>query len=250
MSDVILGAYHGGLGDNLQFSTLPEEFYKQHGRETYLVDGSDFRNKEIYDLVWGMNPYIKGIKEGPRNAGDLPEYTEKKRTGNWIKDWELVHGLEPVNERPKVYYEPKKFDDLAGHFLVDLSSITINHHNTGYGYDLKEVERTYQNIRTRFAKNTFLSIEFNNYVGEINKFNVNSDGISKVSSIFNYCDQLNSVDGIVCFYSGYMVLATAIQRYNPNLKILCITPPSVYNSERTQKKGIFYFDFVEYIVTE
>ena len=26
--DVILGAWNGGLGDQLQFSTLPEEFYK------------------------------------------------------------------------------------------------------------------------------------------------------------------------------------------------------------------------------
>ena len=29
MSDVYLKAWHGGLGDALQFSTLPEEFSKQ-----------------------------------------------------------------------------------------------------------------------------------------------------------------------------------------------------------------------------
>ena len=84
MSDVILGAYFGGLGDQLQFSTLPEEFYKQQGRETYLADGSNFRNKEIYDLVWGENPYIKGVVEGERTAGDLESIEVKNHTGNWI----------------------------------------------------------------------------------------------------------------------------------------------------------------------
>ena len=29
MSDVLIKAYHGGLGDCLQFSTLPEQFSKQ-----------------------------------------------------------------------------------------------------------------------------------------------------------------------------------------------------------------------------
>ena len=51
-SDVYLAAYHGGLGDSLQFSTLPEEFYKQQGRKTYVWGGATFRNQEIYDLVW------------------------------------------------------------------------------------------------------------------------------------------------------------------------------------------------------
>ena len=34
MSDVLIKAYHGGLGDCLQFSTLPEQFSKQQGRDT------------------------------------------------------------------------------------------------------------------------------------------------------------------------------------------------------------------------
>jgi hypothetical protein len=111
MSDVILKSYFGGLGDSLQFSTLPEEFYKQQGRETYIQDGANFRNKEIYDLVWGMNPYVKGIKSGQWNAGDTPEIKVENHTGNWISNWEYLHGLEPKNIRPKIYYEPKKLPE-------------------------------------------------------------------------------------------------------------------------------------------
>ena len=47
MDDVILSAWHGGLGDSLQFSTLPEEFYKQQGRDTYILENAPFRNPEI-----------------------------------------------------------------------------------------------------------------------------------------------------------------------------------------------------------
>ena len=72
MSDVYLKAWHGGLGDALQFSTLPEEFEKQQGRKTYIVADAPFRNEGIYDLVWDKNPYVHGKKFGEWNAGDLP----------------------------------------------------------------------------------------------------------------------------------------------------------------------------------
>lgn len=252
MNDVILGPYFGGLGDSLQFSTLPEEFYKQQGRETYLLDGTTFRNKEIYDLVWELNPYVKGIKGGERNAGDLPKFEPiENHTGNWISNWEHLHGLKPTNIRPKIYYNPKKIEEHQDSILVDLSSITINHNNTGYGYDLEKVESVYQNLRVEYPDKKFVQIEFENDIGEnVNKYLPQVDERIKVNSIFEYCDLINSSFGICCFYSGSMVLATAIQRFNENLKILCITSPSVYNSDRTQKLGIFYFDFVDYLVTE
>lgn len=252
MNDVILGPYFGGLGDSLQFSTLPEEFYKQQGRETYLLDGTTFRNKEIYDLVWELNPYVKGIKRGERNAGDLPKFEPiENHTGNWISNWEHLHGLKPTNIRPKIYYNPKKIEEHQDSILVDLSSITINHNNTGYGYDLEKVESVYQNLRVEYPDKKFVQIEFENDIGEnVNKYLPEVDERIKVNSIFEYCDLINSSFGICCFYSGSMVLATAIQRFNENLKILCITSPSVYNSDRTQKLGIFYFDFVDYLVTE
>ena len=60
MSDVYLKAWHGGLGDALQFSTLPEEFSKQQDRKTYIVADAPFRNEGIYDLVWDKNPYVLG----------------------------------------------------------------------------------------------------------------------------------------------------------------------------------------------
>ena len=82
------------------------------------------------------------------------------------------------------------------------------------------------------------------------KYNPEVDETIDVESIFHYCDLMNSAYGVCCFYSGGMALAAAVQRFNEDLKILCITPPSVYNSPRTQDLGIFYFDYVDYLVTE
>ena len=249
MEPVILGAYFGGLGDSLQFSTLPEEFYKQQGRETYLADGSNFRNKEIYDLVWGKNPYIKGVMEGERTAGDLESIEVKNHTGNWISNWEYLHGLEPTNIRPKIYYEPSHIDGLSDTILVDLSSVTINHADTGYGYNLEKVEKTYQEVRKNNPDKRFVGVRFTQDV-DSSKYEPKVDETIDVESIYHYCDLMNSVYGICCFYSGSMALAAAVQRFNPDLRILTITSPSVYNSSRTQDLGIFYFDYVEYLVTE
>ena len=104
MSDVLIAAYHGGLGDSLQFSTLPEEFSIQQGRDTFVWDRAFFRNPEIAQLVWGQNPYIKGVKGGKWNAGDIPEIKFENVAGNSIGSWEQLHGLEPRNKYPKIYY--------------------------------------------------------------------------------------------------------------------------------------------------
>ena len=66
MSDVYLKAWQGGLGDALQFSTLPEEFSKQQNRKTYIVADAPFRNEGIYDLVWDKIPMflVKNLVNG------------------------------------------------------------------------------------------------------------------------------------------------------------------------------------------
>ena len=136
MSDVLLGSYFGGLGDNLQFSSLPEEFSKQQGRDTYIVSETTFRNKEIYDLVWGCNPYVKGVKEGKRTAGDIPEINFVNPNGYYssITNWEYLHGLKPTNNLPKIYYKPKKIEGYEDTILVDLSSISLKHNGDTVSY--------------------------------------------------------------------------------------------------------------------
>ena len=133
MSDVYLKAWHGGLGDALQFSTLPEEFSKQQDRKTYIVADAPFRNEGIYDLVWDKNPYVHGKKFGEWNAGDLPSipyredgFLEENGTRNMISNWEKFHGLQPTNKYPKIYYEPEKDKGVKDLFIVDFTSTTVS----------------------------------------------------------------------------------------------------------------------------
>ena len=252
MSDVLIGAWHGGLGDCLQFSTLPEEFYKQQGRETYVAAESHFRNKEIYDLVWGCNPYIKGVKEGKRNAGDIPEieFTNENEFVSSIPNWEYLHGLKPTNKYPKIYYKPKKYEwRYENTILVDLSSISLRHDGNKSqfppAYDEKEVKEKYETLRRMFPEKEFAAIKFRQDLGT-NTFSVRTDSSIQVDSIFHYCDLMNSAYGIIGLYSGQSALSCAIMEYNPKLMSICIVSEAVYK-KHTKQSG-FIFDNLEYVI--
>ena len=60
MEDKILYIKYGGLGDNLQYSTLPELFVK-NGYDVYISNQSEFRNDEIKKTSMGLQSLYKGI---------------------------------------------------------------------------------------------------------------------------------------------------------------------------------------------
>ena len=243
MSDVFLKAWHGGLGDALQFSTLPEEFYKQQGRTTYIVEDAPFRNPEIYDLVWDKNPYVHGKKAGVWNAGDLAEIPyqqlcmDGKGTGNMISNWELFHGLKPVNTHPKIYYEPEIHDGFKDVFIVDYSSTTID-------YDQNELKRILEDTKKEYPDKRFLSVDFVKSVSS-NSYDINYDGYVEVESIFRYCDLIASSYGILTLSSGASHMSSAIKDYSPDLKSICVMSKKWYNYHK--ERGLFFFDNVDYV---
>ena len=243
MSDVYLKAWHGGLGDALQFSTLPEEFYKQQGRKTYIVEDAPFRNPEIYDLVWDKNPYVHGKKAGVWNAGDLAEIPyqqlcmDGKGTGNMISNWELFHGLKPVNTHPKIYYEPEIHDGFKDVFIVDYTSTTID-------YDQNELKRILEDKKKEYSDKRFLSVDFTKSVSA-NSYNIDYDGYVEVESIFRYCDLIASSYGILTLSSGASHMSSAIKDYSPDLKSICVMSKKWYNYHK--ERGLFFFDNVDYV---
>ena len=241
MSDVFLKAFHGGLGDSLQFSTLPEEFAKQQGRKTYIVPDAPFRNPEIYDLVWGKNPYVLGKKEGKWNAGDIPEIPYSNILGNTISNWEKFHGLKPVNKYPKIYYEPEKHEDIKDVFIVDFSSISID-------YDKEQLNRIFNEVKKEFPDKKFLSVSFQNTLSndKHNVYDLGFDGYIEIENIFRYCDLISSAYGILALSSGASHLSAALMEYSPNLKSICVMPKPWYNKHKD--RGMFLFDTVEYLI--
>jgi len=238
MSDVILAAFHGGLGDNLQFSTLPEEFHKQQGRDTYIWSQASFRNQEIYDLVWGHNPYVKGIKDGDWSAGDTPD-RHRVIESDCISNWEALHGLKPTNKYPKIYYEPEKISSFDNVILVDLSSISIT-------YDEEKILKLYDAVRKTHEGMVFLEVEFTNKIKGATIIEPDVTGVVEIESIFTYVDLMYSSFGVISLHSGQNHLAAAIKnQYNNDLEVYCLMDE--YEYQRQKDKSIFVFDNVNYL---
>ena len=238
MDDVILSAYHGGLGDNLQFSTLPEEFHKQQGRDTCIWSQASFRNQEIYDLVWGCNPYIKGIKDGDWSACDTPD-RHRVIESDCISNWEALHGLKPTNKYPKIYYEPEKISSFDNVILVDLSSISIT-------YDEEKILKLYDAVRKTHEGMVFLEVEFTNKIKGATIIEPDVTGVVEIESIFTYVDLMYSSFGVISLHSGQNHLAAAIKnQYNNDLEVYCLMDE--YEYQRQKDKSIFVFDNVNYL---
>ncbi len=247
MSDVYLKAWHGGLGDALQFSTLPEQFSKQQNRKTYIVADAPFRNQGIYDLVWDKNPYVLGKKFGTWNAGDLPEipyrqdgFLEENGTGNMISNWEKFHGLKPTNKYPKVYYEPEKDKGVKDLFIVDFTSTTVND-------DSKQIAKSLESIRNEYPDRKFVSVFFEDIeVKNDSSGDIKFDGYIEVENIFRYCDLISSVYGYVSVHSGGTTLSAALKEYSPELKSICILSKEWYNEHQVVDNH-FIFDNINYL---
>jgi len=248
-NEIILYAYHGGLGDNLQFSTLPEMFSKA-GKKVYIWSKAYFRNREIYDLVWGANPYILGIKDGVWNAGDTPEIGHKTINNQCIANWEILHGLEPTNIYPKIYYKPNFVPGLENTILIDVSSITRTYDQSKIDIALTEIKEKNPEKRfsfVRFARSinppAMISIAHN---GVHRKYTAAAEESIEINNIFEYCDLIRSSCGIVALHSGASHLSSALKAYNPDLKSYCIIDKDVYTYHRD--KALFIFDNVEYVI--
>lgn len=240
MSDVFIGAWHGGLGDNLQLSTLPEEFYKQQGRTTYLWNQARFRNDDIRKLVWDFNPYVRTGTGSTWNAGDLPDLNYHNIAGDHIANIEQLHGLKPTNKYPKVYYRPKGLVSYSDVFLVDFTSISINYPTDKLLDKLKEIRETYPD--KRFLEVTF-SQDLNNQ-GKLNQYDMDLEKLV-VNNIFEYCDYIASSYGIVALSSGASHLSSALKEYHPSMRSICIMEESWYNKHMNIGK-LFIFDNIEY----
>jgi hypothetical protein len=191
----------GGLGDNLQYSTLPERF-AELGYDFYISEKNVYRNPQIYGLVWGKNPYVKGISSEPDNVGScvpfVPHYAGKTR----IYNWEYCHGLEPKNELPKIYYQPTVIESLTEAILVDFS-----------GYTSWEVPDHLDEILKENFGDRKIVIPTSEYFHRQYQ-GLKHDEKMECKTIFEYCDMIHSCYYFVCSSSGNAVLASALNKQN------------------------------------
>lgn len=235
---VYLKACHGGLGDALQFSTLPEEFFKQKGKLTYILKSSSFRNPEIYDLVWGVNPYVVGIQEGPWQAGDPLGISNQNIYNNMIQNIEHAHGLEPKNHYPNIYYKPKKIKTLSNSFAVDLNSVSVK-------YEPEIVKSEILKIKEIHPDKKFLYINFKNDNRKVPLDRAIYSDYLLINNIFEYCDIINSLYGYIAYASGGSHLSSAIKGSFGKLKSYSLIDEKVYEFQKRNER--FLFQNIKYI---
>jgi hypothetical protein len=272
----IIYVANGGLGDNLAFSTLPEEFSRQNNAKVYVHYKSKFRNKEIYDLVWGCNPYVIGKSQKIANAGssllNLVRYPKKF---NAIQNAEVLHNLKLKNKYPKIYYNPKKIENLQKVFLVDISAVSIFYTKK----EIYKIQKVINRLKKKFVNHIFLNIQFKNKITSKKKLSLaekvkfiiktnfmpnsilafgqhdnhfyysqNLDGNIEINSIFEYCDMINSCSGLISLHHGQSHLSSAIKnQYSSNLKSFCIIQKKIYNFHKSGMHSNYIFDNINYI---
>ena len=234
-------SFHGGLGDYLQMSTIPEELTKQ-GHTVHLWEKAVFRNPGIRDLVL-MNPYIlPPIKGGVWSLGDIPGLPYMNTQRSFIGNWEAMFGiLPPVNTLPKIYYQPKgdkmgqlKHAEFGG--VIELSAISLK-------YNQETVfDQIVQLVLSR------KDVHWLQLVGGHQSNPIIISGIPqvKIKDIFHLCDVVANCKIFVSLNSGTHALGAAIQRINPHYEQYCFLPRKDAGWIMDAKK--FIFPNVEYLI--
>jgi len=182
MNPIIIEQPWGGLGDNLQYSTLPELGHK-YGIDVYVSDNNKYRNQDIKKLVWDTNPFLKGFINEPGNIGHYQQY---EHSFNVIMNWEKKIFGEVHNDSPKLYYQPNLKPKYSNKIIIDDNAFSRP-------IDFSDVIKNYPDailLNKFFGKNTTVL----------------------TSSIFEWVDILFSAEKVICQYSGASVLLPAYNK--------------------------------------
>jgi len=206
---VLLHAPVGGLGDVLLYSTLPE-LYAKAGHEVFLTTATSCRNPEVHELVYGKNPYIAGVSdEGDIQAGSCHAkafFRHCRLTNNPIGLVERLHGFEPENDRPKIYYTPKRLSEWQDTMFVDPRSIS-------QGFPANVVDRWIDRMRYAMDPKPVIFVAQSQYSGPHGGGSLLTSPRHAVNSIYDYIDIIFSCKYFFVVESGGHMLAGAIRRH-------------------------------------
>ena len=115
---IIFKVAYGGLGDHLFYSSLPRLLKQlQLAEEVYISDQSNFRNPQIFDLIWKDNPYLNGLtKEEPTPLEEIKDSKQRKIVNLIFEKFNIISDKEiPVEIYKKLEINPdfqEKYIDL------------------------------------------------------------------------------------------------------------------------------------------
>ncbi len=234
---IVIGQPWGGLGDNLQFSTLPERFARL-GLKTWIAADNAVRNPEIFELVWGANPHVAGVIDRPANAGacrgpvydaGLPKLTD------FIQRIEIAHDLEPENRWPKVYHPLRPRPELAGSVLVDVGSVT-----QAYPAPMLSQYLTMVMQWCRYPREIVRQVRFTGSARGADGAAIEGIEPIEIGGLADYCDALAACRAFVTVLSGAQSLAVAVRGDRPTPMIHCLCTPLQFNWRNFVYEGVEY----------
>lgn len=238
----------GGLGDNLQFSTLPE-MAKEQGYDVYIHNKNTYRNDEIRELVWKTNPFVDGFTDEPANAGSTDGIREdgiscktdwaesQLGVSSFVYLYEYLHGFKPRHVNPKIYYTPKLREEVKELTLLDLGTITLKG-----DYNLEKLKNA---INTQYNSADSYLLQHATKQDVNNTYQIQTSQIFSFSNIFEYIDLIFSCKKFVCLWGGANSLAAAIHEYSNKTADVIVPNQKIYN----QWRG-FRFTCNRYLILE
>jgi hypothetical protein len=235
---IVISQPWGGLGENLMYSTLPERFAAL-GVESYTSSRNALRNPEIGHLVWGLNPFVRGVSEDSPNAGSSKGISPLLANSPFIARIEAAHGLEPVSCYPKLYYRANKRADVEQAVLIDVSSVTVPHRRSGLAKYIDFVLSRYA-----YHRSSVLQVRFSKPVAANHNNHPLVFPPFTPRTLLEYCDAIVSCRAFITVHSGAQAMAVALRRDASTPTIHCYCTPAQFNVRD------FIFPNVEYHIAD
>ena len=241
---VVFAQPWGGLGDNLQYSNLPE-LYDKEGKFFYVSFFNHTRNKPIHKFCWDENKFCSGKILKKPDIGwkiwiDTLQNHNDRKDINIIQKNNLNHGFEEGEGYPSIKVDKKlKNNNIKYKYLADFNAITTVPSNHGWNQIQQHIGNTqlsmvsFPNVKNLTnAPDLFKADHYELFV----------DGFS------DWLEVLSKTDTFICLNSGSHTLAAALKNIigRPNNIV------SFYPGAKDIKNpvGRYMFQNVEYKIID
>ena len=214
-TDIIFKQNCVGLGDSLQFSTLPQR-YNESGHNFYISKENRVANPGIQNLVWEHNPYVINCTTTEKinctyHTHMTVELSERFNVRNMLEWAEFSHGFKIQNSIPKVYYTPNIITDYKNYNILDISAHTCYEKRYyEWGILKKQISSVVSKENTLLLDNCQELLLPNNERITDEFVELGFETIP-VIDIYNYADMIKSCNMFYCLYSGGASLASALR---------------------------------------
>ncbi len=197
--EIVFSIDHGGLGDHLFWSWIPEVAKSLGVKRVFLNPRtSKFRNTE-YLKFWTDNPFVDGLMDSPcTKIRDLYPYSPDFNMLD-LSLWNM--GLDDGKRwhEPKIYYTPKLRPEWAELSVYDPNYLS----NVGEIH----TRRVHENLPISFVQ---LKPGEKNYAFFPSM--IFPDGVTEIETptIWDYADLIHSCKAFYCLTSGGATLAAAL----------------------------------------